>query len=398
LKWLLEGLEIIENELTFLNHPQLIRKVNPAALMELVCELFFAQMRVGNPMPSALEYYDRRAKVILECRKKRFFRRWHYFTSRRAAHYPMDSTGSLQITTRRKAHNSSRNKTNGDEWQAGKDAREEMVAFTKEWGSGVKQTTVRSRTTKEVAGMLPYAVSFCPQDAPQNEASMDCERQPLVTANTNLELQAPAPVGTIKYRAGTFVAVLPSRKARNEHSESGAVWFGQLQQDLVLIEEQKPRKKGSKKMRKTKRPQHRYVKVRWLEVAVEQNSSSGGLLYEWHDGDFEGLGDPMELQWDAIGCAVDMSEEKVSDCDNGHIAFRLSEDESSRAFDAVVGSDSSESNESDGVEEQFRIDVVQQKALCTCVCVCVDCCMAGDTPHTESRANESTGECGARAE
>ena len=57
--------------------------------------------------------------------------------------------------------------------------------------------------------------------------------------------------------------------------------------------------------------------------------------------------------------------------EDGHIAFRLSEDESSRAFDAVVGSDSSESNESDGVEEQFRIDVVQQKALCTCVCVCV---------------------------
>ena len=44
LKWMPEGLKLIEAELTLFGHPELVRSVNPSALQELVCELFFTDM------------------------------------------------------------------------------------------------------------------------------------------------------------------------------------------------------------------------------------------------------------------------------------------------------------------------------------------------------------------
>ena len=61
LEWMLEGIKIIRDEFTLLGHAHLIALVNPAAMQELCCELFFTNMRKNNPMPSIIEYFQRRA-------------------------------------------------------------------------------------------------------------------------------------------------------------------------------------------------------------------------------------------------------------------------------------------------------------------------------------------------
>ena len=66
---MLEGIEIITDEFDILQHTELLTKVDPAALQELVCELFFADMRKHNPMPSIIEYWWRRSASVLEGRQ-----------------------------------------------------------------------------------------------------------------------------------------------------------------------------------------------------------------------------------------------------------------------------------------------------------------------------------------
>ena len=75
LHWMLEGIGVIKKDFELLGRSDLIAKVNPTAMQELVCELFFADMRVNNPMPSIVEYYLRRSSVVLEGRKRRGYRR-----------------------------------------------------------------------------------------------------------------------------------------------------------------------------------------------------------------------------------------------------------------------------------------------------------------------------------
>ena len=55
----------MRSEFELVGHLELLPLVAPAAMVELVCELFFSKMRVHNPMPTQVEYGDRHPAVCL---------------------------------------------------------------------------------------------------------------------------------------------------------------------------------------------------------------------------------------------------------------------------------------------------------------------------------------------
>ena len=157
-------------------------------------------------------------------RKRRSYRRWHYFTSRSGMHYPMAAVGAQQVTweTRKKVTREKMVK-DVDDWAEVKEQRAVMIDFVHEYGAGVRQSTCRSKTTKHEPGTLPLALSSATRnDLQQNtkQFAKPCAL-PMVPVASNLgTTQARAEV---KYRAGDFVAVLPGGKQRDQHAPSGNI-------------------------------------------------------------------------------------------------------------------------------------------------------------------------------
>ena len=86
---MMSGIQTLRDEFQLVGHLELLQLIVPTALMELVCEHLFSQMRVHNPLPTQVEYVIQRTAVCLEARKKRSSRTWHYFTGKGATYYPI---------------------------------------------------------------------------------------------------------------------------------------------------------------------------------------------------------------------------------------------------------------------------------------------------------------------
>ena len=353
----MSGIHTLRSEFELVQHLELLPLVAPAAMMELVCELFFSKMRVHNPMPTQVEYSDRHATVCLEARKKRGDRTWHYFTGKSSTYYPIAAVGSMSVSwfNRRKVSRL-RLVPDGNEWLEVQEQRGEMVAFQHEYGAGVKQSTVRSAHTKFKAGTLPLSVSYrATNEAVQTDMPFINQVAEPPESNSGVG----EVVAELKHRAGAFVAVNPSKKEAIEYA-SGDIWFGQLLEDVVYLNGMEPKTVGSKKLKKVSKALKPCLVIRWMEPA--DGFSGPGVLYEWYPA--PGNQEPQATDIDrdcftnCILCKVSITIE--ADAELGFDRFRVTQEESNRVKAIATRESSSEDDDSsDGVDEEFQVDVAQ---------------------------------------
>ena len=367
LQWLLDGIGTIEREMHLMDSSHLLPTVSPHALQELLCERYFALMRKHHPMPSQAEYYNRRAVVNLELQKMRMPRDYHYFTGKYASYYPMDSIeGKLTGFAHRQKVLRRNVKLDTQEWTLIKKKRSELVTFQQQWGIGVKQVTVRSRTTKEEAGALPYSVSFRPRaDAvSQNAAELQLPVAPDAVHSAPGAVEQAQTWAEVKYCVGDFICLRPSQGARKRYKDSGSVWFAQLQTDIIHICERVPKAVGSRKRVVKKKPQDVFTRLRWLEVSEDGDGNDCGRLYEWDDGAFDGDGDVVVdegCKQDSVLCRVAFAKETSED---GCVRYRLPQGEMDRVDGLLVASASHSSDDSsDGVDDDFCTNVIGRQAI-----------------------------------
>ena len=226
--------------------------------------------------------------------------------------------------------------------------------------AGVKQTTVRARTTKHDAGTLPSAISFQPRhDLAQTSKPFNPDSAPDIAMDRPAVLQPDqneAAIAEVVYRAGDFVAVDPSKKAQRLHANSGVIWYGFLKADVVYITRKEPKKAGSSKYRVCRKPQSAHLKLRWLEKV--DGDDGPGCLYQWNDLDFIGDGEVEEqCLTGSVICRVDACAE-IS-VEDQFTRYRVSQEEASRVGDkAMEESSSSDDSSSSGVDSDLQIDTV----------------------------------------
>lgn len=155
------------------------------------------------------------------------------------------------------------------------------------------------------------------------------------------------------------MAVVPGGAQKRQHSLSWQVWYARLIQDVIYAHTTVPRRPGPRKTKAITRPQHAFLSVRWLEVIEDQEP---GTLYEWDDGDIGGS-DTIDrgCPENSFLCRVEFTVETAE----GGERYRLSEEEASRVVDKDTrtpnNSDSDGDNSSDGVEDDFRVGVMQER-------------------------------------
>ena len=369
LQWMLDdGLAVIEKELTLLDHTHLIKEVNPSALQEVVCEHFFSLMHKWMHMPSQIEYHDHRAKVLLENQKKRAFRSWHYFTGPKAQHYLMDAAGAMEISmeARRKKWQRRGKVQDVDEWELVRSKRSTMTSFSTDWGSGVRQSSVRARTM-EPCGTVPLSVSHVANGAAivQNEAPLHTSRSVPPGHSDGPEHEScNRKWSVVRFKAGDFLGFKPHISERKKFGASDVVWsdviwYGRLTEDVLRVYERKPKSLGSTKFRTTSANWDAHLRLRWLAVTDHPHP---GYLYEWEDGDFggEGIVD-TQCKTSSIVCRVEFEEDIHA---NGVVYYHLSQEEADRAKDriAVDSSDATDSDgSSDGVPEDLQPDSMHKE-------------------------------------
>ena len=221
----LESLTILANTMTDNGQEHLLDKICFESLTTLSVECFFKWMRADQDMPTVTNYAYRRARCVQDGMLRIYQGEFSYFTGPNSF-YPEKIIKPPNIKKRPNKQSAITDGTGSKE----EDRRREAVMreFVREYGKGVRQENVRSKT-KELTGTLPYALSMRPiLITATSEDSQDitaaCQ---IVDANVTLQGRTVW-VQTI-YHKEDVVAVKHDRRR-----EISAFWFAVLLEDVQV--------------------------------------------------------------------------------------------------------------------------------------------------------------------
>ena len=151
----LEWLTSLTNTLTEIGHGHLLDRIFFESMTTLDVECYFKGMRADHDLPTVAHYVYRRAAHLSEGFLIFY---WTQFILS-GENYQRWTPKHQDATTQQSAITEGRNSSGSKE----EDTMRETVMreFAEEYGRGVRQENVRSKT-KELTGTLPYALSMCP--------------------------------------------------------------------------------------------------------------------------------------------------------------------------------------------------------------------------------------------
>merc|ERR1712194_761384 len=141
---------------------------------------------------------------------------------------------------------------------------------------------------------------------------------------------------------------------------SGDIWFGQLLEDVVYLNEMKPKVLGSRKLKKVSTPLKPTLVIRWVEPA--DGFGGPGMLYEWYPTPENEESQASDIDEDCLTqCIITKVSVAIEpDAELGFDRFRMSQEESSRVKAIASCDSSSESDDSsDGVVEEMQTNVAE---------------------------------------
>ena len=156
----LESLTSLTNTMTETGHEHLLDRICFESKTTLSVECFFKGMRADHDMPTAANYAFRRARCVQDDMLRIYQKDISYFTGPNSFYPEKIIEGEPPNIKRRPSKQSQISEGTGSKEE---DKRREAVMreFVGEYGKGVRQENVRSKT-KELTGTLPYALSMRP--------------------------------------------------------------------------------------------------------------------------------------------------------------------------------------------------------------------------------------------
>ena len=154
----LESLTSPANTLTEIGHEHLLDRICFESMTTLSVECFFKGMNADHDMPTAVDYAFRRARCVQDDMLRIYQKDFSYFIGPNSFYPEKIIKGEPSNIKRRPSKQSQISEGTGSKEQ---DKRREAVMreFVGEYGKGVRQENVRSKT-KELTGTLPYALSM----------------------------------------------------------------------------------------------------------------------------------------------------------------------------------------------------------------------------------------------
>ena len=221
----LESITNVVNTFSEIGKEDLLNLIDFESLTTLAVESFFKGMRADHDMPTVLQYRYKRTRCVQDNMMRIYQKHFSYFTCPNSF-YPERIINSdppdfgLRQTKQMATHEGNQELTKEDV--------EELKDFAREYGRGVRQDNVRSKT-KELNGTLPYALSFRPTVIPTVDTNEDvvaaCQEQEL-----NLVTRShPVVRVTAIYQKDDVIAV-----RHNRRSETCPFWLAVLAEDVHL--------------------------------------------------------------------------------------------------------------------------------------------------------------------
>ena len=223
----LESLTSLTNTLTEIGHSHLLDRICFESMTTLGVECYFKGMRADHDMPTVANYAYRRARCVEDDMLRIYQKDFSYFTGPNS-YYPekIIKGEPPNIKTRPNKLSAITEGTGSKE----EDTRRETVMreFAKEYGRGVRQENVRSKT-KELTGTLSYALSMCPTTI---TASLE-ESEDVTTAcqvvDANVALRSTAVRVQTIYQKDDILAV-----RHNRRREISPFWLAVLLEDVQI--------------------------------------------------------------------------------------------------------------------------------------------------------------------
>ena len=224
----LDSLTGFSNTLTETGQDHLLNEICFESMTTLDVECFFKGMRADHDMPTVTGYPYRRARCVEDNMPRIYQGNFSYFTGPNS-YYPekIIKRDPPNITSRPNKQ-SCTSEGMGDKEE---DIRLEntMRDFVREYGRGVRQENVRSKT-KKLTGTLPYALSMRPAEitAPL-EAEDDHVSAAFQIVDTNHATGGRNVRIKIIYRKEDFIAV-----RHNQRREISPYWLAVLLEDVEV--------------------------------------------------------------------------------------------------------------------------------------------------------------------
>ncbi|EDO46508.1 predicted protein [Nematostella vectensis] len=253
----LDSLTSLSNTLTEIGKDGLLDRINFASLTTLSVECFFKAMRADHDMPTVAGYANRRARCVEDDIMRIYQKGFSYFTGPNSF-YPEKIITSDPPTMASRATKKVLRRSNEEREE---DKRQEMAMreFASEYGRGVRQENVRSKS-KENTGTLPYALSMRPTIITAAEEGLDvitdCQSLHVVNQGTYARVR-------VLHRREDVIAV-----RHNSRREPSPYWLAVLMEDVCA--EMTSGRFAQKRM-----------KLRWL------NQTDDPLTYVYGDTSFD---------------------------------------------------------------------------------------------------------------
>ena len=150
----LEWLTSLTNTLTEIGHGHLLDRIFFESMTTLDVECYFKGMRADHDLPTVAHYVYRRARI--------YQKDFSYFTGPNSFYPEKIIKGEpSNIKTRPPSSQQTEGRNSSGSKEENTMRENVMREFAGEYGRGVRQENVRSKT-KELTGTLPYALSMCP--------------------------------------------------------------------------------------------------------------------------------------------------------------------------------------------------------------------------------------------
>ncbi|CAH3182784.1 unnamed protein product [Porites lobata] len=223
----LESLTSLTNTLAEIGHSHLLDRICFESMTTLGVECYFKGMRADHDVPTVANYAYRRARCVEDDMLRIYQKDFSYFAGPNS-YYPekIIKGEPPNIKTRPNKLSAITEGTGSKE----EDTRRETVMreFAKEYGRGVRQENVHSKT-KELTGTLPYDLSMCPTTI---TASLE-ESEDVTTAcqvvDANVALRSTAVQVQTIYQKDDILAV-----RHNRRREISPFWLAVLLEDVQI--------------------------------------------------------------------------------------------------------------------------------------------------------------------
>lgn len=220
----LDSLTCFSNTLTEVGKENLLDRICFESLTTLSVECFFKAMRADHDMPTVAGYAYKRARCVKDDMMRMYQKSFSYFTGPNSFYREKIINSEPPNMESRVTKQSVASKGSGDK---NEDKRREdvMREFVSEYGKGVRQENVRSKT-KEITGTLPYALSMRPAAVTPSHEVNDSVSECLIVNASNVNPGDNVRVKVL-YRSNDVVAV-----RHNLRREPSPYWLAILLQDI----------------------------------------------------------------------------------------------------------------------------------------------------------------------